>query len=308
MPDHSSNSSQKDAEPENVVNTPHRPNIILVMAGLITFIALLITGAANISLPEWLSHVLTSITVVVIVHLIDRYFTFGEFRRELEKLNQSVKQDINKETKSSMARLEHKIPEIVRGPMSEELAHTNASLTAMIQSDILRIYSSRSETCDAISKAIKEPSSTEIRLMGISLNDFIREEETKLGKAWEYLTKLATKAQEDKEEEDHKSIMIRILIIDPNCLGAQLRSISESQGKLTMVGRLDSDVRNAIDGIENLQKVARNKSVNFECRIYRLPPIMFLCHVNSRCYVQQYHFWTARLKGTPIPILEYGAH
>jgi hypothetical protein len=45
--------------------------------------------------------------------------------------------------------------------------------------------------------------------------------------------------------------------------------------------------------------------MTFECRLYRLPPILFLCWVDSVCYVQQYHFWSARDNRTPMPVLKF---
>jgi hypothetical protein len=69
------------------------------------------------------------------------------------------------------------------------------------------------------------------------------------------------------------------------------------------------DVEVAVDEIlrvgRELEECPGEGKVTFEARLYRLPPIMFLCHTETVCYVEQYHFWSARFANTPIPVLAY---
>jgi hypothetical protein len=103
-------------------------------------------------------------------------------------------------------------------------------------------------------------------------------------------------------------------MIDPRCHGANLRSFSETNAHCTTVGRLESDVLNAAEAMLKLENLVAQRGadvgvhVAFECRLYRIAPTMFLCHVDDRCFAQQYHFWTERMNDTPIPVFEYGAH
>src|SRR6185437_14632752 len=101
----------------------------------------------------------------------------------------------------------------------------------------------------------------------------------------------------------------RILLIDPMCLGARLRSAAESRNSV-MVGRLEHDVSDAANALAELKRMVENnraEDVSLEVKLYRLPPTMFLCHTEETAFVQQYHFWTKRLSDTPVPVIEYRA-
>jgi hypothetical protein len=82
---------------------------------------------------------------------------------------------------------------------------------------------------------------------------------------------------------------IRVLIIDPLCLRAALRSEAESASSSALASRLRNDVDAAARALHELERAAaaRSANVTFACRLYRLPPTMFLCWVDSVCYVQQ---------------------
>jgi len=106
-----------------------------------------------------------------------------------------------------------------------------------------------------------------------------------------------------------RKLDIQILITDPNCFGARLRSKAESREGQVLPGQLKGDASDIATIMQEMEKAAilncGTTGVTFKCRLYRLPPILFLFLVDSACYVEQYHFWSKRKAGTPIPVTKY---
>ncbi|MBI1765272.1 MAG: hypothetical protein HYR56_27985, partial [Acidobacteria bacterium] len=190
---------------------------------------------------------------------------------------------------------------------TDSLIHTSKSLEAMDRCGLIRVYPTRIEASEDMRKDITNPANSKMMLIGISLNDFVQGIDHTLREAWETIQAyiLGTKRIDDPKQ----GLDIRILIIDPKCLGAKLRSKAESESVSALAFRLETDVRAAAEALHRLEaEAAKNSSttgVKFECRLYRLPPIMFLCWIDSICYAQQYHFWSKRDNRTPIPVFKY---
>ncbi len=190
---------------------------------------------------------------------------------------------------------------------TQDLVQAVASLDAMRQSGIVRVYASRASACQDIARDLKDPAVTKIRLIGISLNDFVLGSQTVLNGAWKAIEELVRGERPISGRQT--GLDIRVMIIDPDCLGAQLRSGGEGREFASVAGRLKTDVIQTAQHLRVLQNIARAKAsstgVRFEFRLYRVPPIMFLCRTDMVSYVQQYHFWAVREADVPIPVLRY---
>jgi hypothetical protein len=55
-----------------------------------------------------------------------------------------------------------------------------------------------------------------------------------------------------------------------------------------------------LDALVVLQEMARKRNLPFECRMYRIAPILFLCQSERCSYAQQYFFWSER-RATDLP-------
>jgi len=251
------------------------------------FIPLFIYFVGNLffQLPEILQHILLTLSAVMGIHLLDRLYLVNDTEKTLNNLVNNIRTDITDQTQS--------------------LIHTSKSLQSMDQTGITRIYPNRSDAAPDIKKDIISQSNLKIRLMGISLNDFVQGMDDDLLNVWNILQEYVKGIRPIKDLE--KGLDIRFMIIDPNCFGALLRSESESEKASALSQRLKKDVDAAAKDLLALQAAANpNKTgVNFECKMYRIPPIMFLSWTDSVCYVQQYHFWSKRVTKTPIPVLKY---
>ncbi|HEY6293122.1 MAG TPA: hypothetical protein VI455_16345 [Terriglobia bacterium] len=291
---------------------------LITAASILALVLLAGAGIRRIELPPWFSELLVSIIVVTIVHLLDRYVFMNETRSELEEMSGRIVRDVSGKTDNAFRQSTIELSRSLGDRSAQLLSETKASLNdiltqqsssleAMQSSCIRSVYASRREAARAIADALENPRNTDVRILGISLNDFLLGGEPALNEAWQVLRRyIEGDAQLPK---GHQGLRIRVLIIDPTGLGAQLRSYAETQRDQTVVGRLDNDVQIAAQALQRLERLAgqnvNDTKVSFQCRLYRLAPIMFLCHVDEVCFVEQYHFWTKRLNETPIPVLQY---
>lgn len=249
-------------------------------------ICLLITLVPALHVAEPIEHLLLTLTAVMGVHLLDRIVLFREIINSLSETTSGLQEAVRSQT--------------------EMLADKSASLQAMIASDIERVYSSREEAAGDIHRDLTNSENEKIRIIGISLNDFVRAETTTLNKAW-----LAIR---HAIKNRSKRIDVKILLIDPECLGAQMRSKGEAQIQSAVAGRLGEDVIAVAESLLALEKEVNDSSpspketgtsTTFECRFYRLAPTLFLCQADSVCYVQQYYYWSHRNQSHSCPVVRY---
>lgn len=298
-------------------NTFSRIRWAVILFSIPFSLYILLSLVQTIEVPPFLTHILLTLTVVTAVHLLDRWVLFKDTAESLNNLREEIKTNIAQQIEtlvhSSEVITSNSLAEIRTGVQSgiaqqtESLIKSSASLEAMARSGIVRIYSTRSQASEDIRRDLLDPDNSKIRIIGISLNDFIRGDHKALQEVWKKLEKYVRYGRSNKSPLD-----IKALIIDPGCLGAQLRSSAEVRGNEAVPGRLSDDVNAIVQALGKLEAYAREMQdktgVSFECHLYRLPPILFLCLADSVCYIEQYHFWSERIHNTPIPVLKYLNH
>lgn len=260
--------------------------------------------------PEYLKHLVLTLTAVIGVHLLDRWYLFRDTQEALAADMLEIQKGIIQDTKQALDRVETKITTGIRQEVSA-LIGAATSLEAMTESGITQVYSDREKAAKDMKRDLIDPNTTKISIIGISLNDFTQGHQQTLREAWEEIEKVVKDRINDKS--DRNKLDIRLLIIDPNCLGARLRSQGESRRLDAIQTRLMDDVTASAKKFYQLQKelIEKNENgtsnggVTLECKLYRVPPILFLCQTDKVSYVQQYHFWSSRAMNTPIPILRY---
>ncbi|MGO9678359.1 MAG: hypothetical protein ACLPW4_14020 [Candidatus Sulfotelmatobacter sp.] len=280
-------------------------------------------------IPGWVSELSLSLLAAITVHLIDRLFVYRELEDSLNNIIEAttarqassldaslegLKQDFQLAVAERTADLAAKttaltnqsLEKIERG-IEGTIARQMGSLDAMARSGIERIYPGRREAGDDLYRDLIRKDTNEIRIIGISLNDFGHAQQPGLAEAWEAIRGYVLRGRATTGARRH--LDIKVLIIDPNCFGATLRSRAELRKGHVLPGRLEDDVRDIANMMYELEKVANENGektgVTFECRLYRLPPMLFLFLVDSACYVEQYHFWSERKAGTPVPVVKY---
>lgn len=244
------------------------------------------------SIPQAVQEFFLGVVAATAVHLLDRLWLvrdFDEWVRNAElKMVQSTShqmKDLVAETQKTMAGL------------ALEMRTMVSSLQAMDSAGVVRIYGGREQAAKDINREVNDPACRHVNLIGISLNDFISGREDDLREAWRMMA---------RRIEDG-SLSVRILLVDPDCLGARLRSEGERREGSYPTGRLKHDVQAAIGEFNLLLDHCKKKNQkNFECKLYRVAPILFLFQVDSASYVQQYHFWPSR-NSNQFPMMRIGS-
>lgn len=260
----------------------------------------------------YLSYIIREIGKGFLVASIITFFVRVLIEQHYDKYKDKYVEIMTNDVSESLLDIKKSISEQL-----EKLYHASASLEAMLQSGILRIYSSRRNASKDIALDLTNPFVSEIKIMAISLNDFVRSDQYELGEAWD---KIVSIVRSMGQALPH-SMDIKILIIDPECIGGRLRSKGEAREKDSKAGGLLTDVaetakflislkeelKSSIEKTinDNNEKSENVPNINFDFRLYRLPPILFLCQTDTISYVQQYHFWSLRNNDVPIPVIRY---
>ncbi|MDQ3935220.1 MAG: hypothetical protein M3340_11395 [Actinomycetota bacterium] len=197
---------------------------------------------------------------------------------------------------------------------AQRLFDASSSLEALHASGVERVYEDRGLAGRELERALERSSITRLRLMGISLNDFVRSDQAEgLHGVWEIIGKYVR--GERPLPGDSDGLDIQILIVDSNCFGAQLRAHAETKekGRTSLAGRLDSDVTQTALHLKELVRLAEENrertNVTFDFRLYRLAPTLFVCHAEGSgeedgfSYVQPYYFWSRRDSGSALPLV-----
>jgi hypothetical protein len=178
----------------------------------------------------------------------------------------------------------------------EKISYSSSSLIALSNVYVSRIYEKRTEAGEDIIEAIQSNDNDNIQIIGISLNDITRDEDTVFHKIWKFIDKLIS------DEKENRKIRIRILLIDPSSEGAFLRAESEEiEGRPS---RLYKDVWASMENFQ-IAKIRSKTNIDFDVRIYRTPPILFMIRTNSVSFVQQYYFRPSHEANVSIPILRF---
>ncbi|HEY3140639.1 MAG TPA: hypothetical protein VGJ86_05900 [Acidimicrobiales bacterium] len=224
--------------------------------------------------------------VVAIANVVLQVF-IERYRQQLSSgLDSFVKDDVTAELRQ--------IRGDIRG-QTRALLEGSTTLAALGSAGVSRAYASRGESTKDLAHDFDAPGVSCIRIMGISLNDFLRSDQHEtLNAVWRAVTSYAKGSRAPDGDLD-----IRVLIIDPNCFGALLRSYGESREDDQLAGRLDEDVKSTARRLgdlvaETALRAAATRddpnigTVTFDFRLYRLPPTLFLCSTDNVSYVQPY--------------------
>ncbi|MDY0357735.1 MAG: hypothetical protein RBR19_17765 [Sedimentisphaerales bacterium] len=181
------------------------------------------------------------------------------------------------------------------------ICRSASSLVAMHQADIVHFYKNRMEASTEIKTALEDTHVTEIKIIGISLNDFTRDEQRELQQAWKTIETYVSTGQPPKEAD---RLDVKVLLIDPMSEGALLRS--KAEGCEDRVSRLQEDVGIAISDLYALERQSKNEKVTFEAKVYRTAPILYLVWTPCTAFVQQYYFRPRhRDVNVSIPVAQY---
>ena len=288
-----------DAQPLPALSFWSRTRRTLTAAALLL---LAVTGyvaskyVPNVPLP--LSEFFLAVTAAMSVHLLDRLWLFHDTEQSLGRVESTIIRNVSDETGSMIRQLDEHTEQALRQILIS-IRQGVKSMEAMNRSGVSRIYETREEAASDIAKDLTSSTTTKIRIIGISLNDFVlRKGPADLGEAWSSICERITRSSKNNQSE----LELKVLFIDPNCLGAHLRSMAEVRLHGYQAGRLGDDVRMTTEELLRLEEEIGRGEI---ARMYRTPPILFLVLTNSAAYVQQYYFWSTRIRNKEFPILRF---
>jgi hypothetical protein len=270
---------------------------------LITLIIPLLKAAPTSLLTQVIQQIgialfVTSIISIVVANLIDNT------RNQLENQVATFLQEV---VTTRLDRIQNNA-QIQTKEQTENLIATSKSLQAMGVAGISRMYEKREDAIDNIRQDLANLNLSRIDLIGISLNDFVRDS----GVFHEIWKVIAAYARGERElPKPGGKLDIRILIVDPNCHGAYLRSSGEQRDSSAVVlhSRLAKDIDFTVDSLLELEEVVNKMGgtarISFAFRLYQLPPMFFLLRTDISSYVQPYYFWRTRDPIRPTSLVRY---
>lgn len=269
----------------------HRIALALLIVFLAGYLISMSFGQGQVDWPTVAQHTLLTMMVVMIVHILDHmYLSRGALRmvrKEFRPVSDAAKESLDR------------------------LAAASRSLEAMRNSGITRVYSSRFQASMDIAREISPANVEQIRLIGISLNDFILDNAQTLNQAYQMIVQRLHRIASGAGGDD--ALDVKVLIIDPYSYGAQQRHLAEQEGEHAPPGRLLHDVQTAAERLLKLKADLQMKAgtagprgkVAFDCRLYRVAPQLFLAWTEQACYVEQYYFWFSRDAQSTVPVLRF---
>jgi hypothetical protein len=239
------------------------------------------------------------LVVAAIAGLLVQMFV-ERYRQQLsESLTQFVEKDVTHDLRDIRARI---------GEQTDALVQGSSSLDALRRTGVGQVWQSRGDALEAMKQDLEAHDLRSIRVIGISLNDFLRvDQHQNLHSVWKLISNYL---RGDRKPES--TLDVRVLVIDPNSYGALLRSFGEVRQDDDLAGRLDEDVTATARRLAGLKaevaaQAAENPevAVTFDFRLYRAAPTVFMVWTDKAAYMQPYYFWSKRQFEQSMPVMRF---
>lgn len=224
-----------------------------------------------------------------------------EFDRGVKELDEQKEQAFREESKKALSELRK---EVTR--QTDRMVASASSLASLQAAGIVRAFLTREEAAADIKSALVREGVTAIKLIGISLNDFVRDENSVLHSAIQELERRIARASQTRDgngEVSQPVLSIQVLLIDPKSNGAFLRAHAEGEGVLAKP-RLIEDVEYSIGYFKDLEELSRGGPVQLQVRLYRYAPMLHLVWTPDVCFVQQYYFCSSHSAAIKVPVFK----
>jgi hypothetical protein len=239
--------------------------------------------------------IVAAVAGLLIQMFVERY------RQQLsDGLTQFLEEDVTNDLRDIRADIGHQTDALVQG---------SSTLDALRRTGVGQVWRSRGAALEAMRRDLEARDLHSIRVMGISLNDFVRvDQDQSLHSVW----RLISSYLKGDRKPPQSKLDVKVLIIDPNCYGALLRSFGEAREDDDLAGRLDEDVTATARRLADLKaQVAAQASVDpkiavtFDFRLYRVAPTVFMVWTDKATYMQPYYFWSKRQFVQSMPVMRF---
>ncbi|MBM3501396.1 MAG: hypothetical protein FJX74_22305 [Armatimonadetes bacterium] len=188
---------------------------------------------------------------------------------------------------------------------TEVLRRTSSSLEALHRSQVTQFFRHRAEAATDIAQDLTHGAVSQVDICGISLKEFLhrRGERTPFRDAWDgIIGRLDAESRDGRDPSE--SLSVRLLLIDPECNGAEYRQAAERTERQYGAGSLRDDVELSLRYLAADLRHLREQG-RLEVKVYRTAPIMFLARTNHVCYIEPYFLRTTEDPGCSGPVLRY---
>lgn len=224
-----------------------------------------------------------------------------ELDRGVKELRERKEQAFREESKKALSELRKEVTS-----QTDRMVASASSLASLQAAGIVRAFLNRADAATDIRSALVRDGVTAIKLIGISLNDFVRDENSVLHSAITDLERRIDRASQSRKgngEVTEPALSIQVLLIDPKSNGAFLRAHAEGEGVLAKP-RLIEDVDYSIGYFKDLEELSRNGPVQLQVRLYRYAPMLHLVWTPDVCFVQQYYFCSSHSAAIKVPVFK----
>jgi hypothetical protein len=194
-----------------------------------------------------------------------------------------------------------------------EFALRYARSEALDEAGVAELMATRADAWPAMSEAVASPRLTQVRIMGIMLNDFLRDAP---GSIWTVLKTLLTSPSE--LDGDPNGLTVKVLIVDPRSLAAHLITSEvggdDQDGPGHRHADLTENVRHLLSQLRlvrrrvEARRAKDNLRLSFEYRLTRALPPGFLFITDDAAFLQPYYLNGTVGGARELPVLRYDAN
>jgi hypothetical protein len=192
-----------------------------------------------------------------------------------------------------------------------EFVEQHARAAPLAESNIADMFPSRALAAEAMRDAVLHPDVTEVRILGIALNEFLNSSHNS---AWSVIHKYLT--AELPLANRSKKLSVKVLVCDPKSLAAQLLHVPNAAvhapPRIPSIHEeyrspLEADFEHVTARLQPLlnRQQSGNDAVTFEFRIYREFPSNFLFIAGRTTFVQPYYLHQYGQERPRLPVLKY---
>ena len=252
--------------------------------------------ASFIAHPSLLASILSELGVALAVASLIGASVDSLFHRYLVAETRAAAEQAAASVRGEVQELSEKVAHISRE--SAGVLERVPIMSCCLQSGISNIYQSRSNpAAETRIMALLEKAERRIDIMGISLRTFFQGG----GK----LNNAVNEIMKRSADDDYKGASWRVLVIDPECEQAHLRSQREELPTASYDdSNLFREVNDTIKIIETRYKQSKSK---IDLHVYRGAPSCFLLLVDDLLFIEQYHYGRERGQRAAelVPLLEF---
>jgi hypothetical protein len=228
----------------------------------------------------------------------------GQLREELESYEHEERSEVLRELHDEIRGLHASIATVQEDLRSHAARTDQPSIRALEKAEVTRIYENREEAALDIRRALLDPSSTNIDILGISLNDYVRK-----GGSYYQAWSIIERAIKERRPLIGRTepLSIRMLALDPHSADARLFAAGFStQETKERADRLKDYIEYTARDVARLRELLDeqdkdNSKITIELRFYRVPPQLSICSSNKVSFAQSYYLSRNQVQYT-LPI------